>query len=49
MHKEELKTNYDAIVLAVAHNEFTNLNIESNENLVVYDIKGILEKYDGRL
>ncbi len=43
--------NYDAIVLAVAHNEFKNLNKElktKNQklktNIVVYDLKGVLDK-----
>ena len=44
---------YDAIVLAVAHKEFTTLDIAqfSDGNAVVYDIKGILpkEQVDGRL
>ena len=44
---------YDAIVLAVAHNEFENMDIQSlvAENGVIYDVKGILPKniIDGRL
>jgi len=45
---------YDAIVLAVAHNEFKTIDIHSlrnGNNTVVYDIKGIWEKelVDGRL
>lgn len=45
---------YDAIILAVAHNEFKNLAIRSylkNDNCVIYDVKGILkrEDADGRL
>lgn len=37
---------YDAIVLAVAHKEFKDINMDKfmNENSVVYDIKGVLEK-----
>jgi len=52
----ELKENYnleeyDAIILAVAHNEFKNLNLTKKDNQVIYDIKGILDKnlVDGRL
>ena len=52
----ELKENYklddyDAIILAVAHNEFKNLNITKKDNQVIYDIKGFLDKnlVDGRL
>jgi hypothetical protein len=41
-------------VLAVAHKEFVSLDIRSflkNENGVVYDVKGILDRevIDGRL
>ncbi len=37
---------YDAIVLAVAHNEFLKIELKSliNDNSVVYDIKGFLQK-----
>ena len=45
---EELKMeNYDAVVLAVAHDEFKNLDSQLstvNSQLVVYDIKGLLGK-----
>jgi UDP-N-acetyl-D-galactosamine dehydrogenase len=41
--------NYDAIILAVAHDEFKSLDIEPKDNQVVYDIKSILNKSDGRL
>lgn len=40
--------NYDAVVLAVAHDEFKNLDF-SNLNAVTFDIKGILQNSDGRL
>jgi len=42
---------YDAIVVAVAHNEFrkAKLSTLSNGNAVIYDVKGILQKADGRL
>lgn len=45
---------YDAVVLAVAHNEFKELDVRSLlscENGVVYDVKGILDRdvIDGRL
>ena len=44
---------YDAVVLAVAHKEFADIDIRSmlNENAVVYDVKGVLgrEIVDGRL
>ncbi len=43
--------HYDAIVLAVAHNEFKTLDLMrlKNSNTVVYDVKGILKEADGRL
>ena len=44
---------FDAVILAVAHNEYLHLNVESliKENGVVYDVKGILPRniIDGRL
>ena len=35
---------YDAIILAVAHNEFLELDLKvlTNENAVIYDVKGVL-------
>jgi UDP-N-acetyl-D-galactosamine dehydrogenase len=38
------KDKFDAIVLAVAHNQFIELELEDlkNEKAVVYDVKGIL-------
>jgi UDP-N-acetyl-D-galactosamine dehydrogenase len=41
--------NYNAVVLAVAHDEFKKLDIQTSDNQVVYDIKGILSSSDGRL
>lgn len=40
---------YDAIILAVANEEFNTLKIEKNSNQVIYDVKGILSEYDERL
>ncbi len=42
---------FDAVILTVAHQEFLNLDINSflKENGVIYDVKGILNKYDNRL
>lgn len=41
---------YDAIVLAVAHDEYKKLStINYGQTTVVYDIKGILDNVDGRL
>ncbi|MBE0514924.1 MAG: Vi polysaccharide biosynthesis UDP-N-acetylglucosamine C-6 dehydrogenase TviB [Sulfurimonas sp.] len=46
---KELDTSkYEAIVLAVAHNEFKELKLKTDNN-VVFDIKSILDEPDGRL
>ena len=44
-------SKYSAIVLAVAHKNFNNINIKSSQKLVVYDVKGVLPKQnvDARL
>jgi len=45
--------HYDAVILAVAHEQFLSMDIKSllNENGVIYDVKGVLDKQivDGRL
>lgn len=51
---ENLKHQYDAVILAVAHREFSTIDIRDfllKENGVVYDVKGILNRniIDGRL
>lgn len=47
------KGRYDAIILAVAHNDFIEMDVQSltAENGVIYDVKGVLprEIVDGRL
>jgi UDP-N-acetyl-D-galactosamine dehydrogenase len=53
-HFEQLSGKYSAIVLAVAHQEFVNLDyqtLKKTANTVIYDIKGILDNnmIDGRL
>jgi UDP-N-acetyl-D-galactosamine dehydrogenase len=42
---------YSAIILAVAHKEFSKLQIQKSENCVVFDVKGFLNKnqVDARL
>ena len=50
----DLSGKFDAIVLAVSHNEFLNLNfneLRKTNVSVLYDIKGVLDKgiVDGRL
>lgn len=48
-----IEEKYDAVILAVAHNQFKDLDIKSLivENGVVYDVKGALDRsiVDGRL
>jgi UDP-N-acetyl-D-galactosamine dehydrogenase len=51
---EQLKNSYDAIVLAVAHQEFRNLDLHQLKNqqrAIIYDVKGALKagEADGRL
>ena len=45
--------SFDAAILAVSHNEFSNLNLKSfmKDKSVIYDVKGFLERdiIDGRL
>jgi UDP-N-acetyl-D-galactosamine dehydrogenase len=47
------RTDYDAVVVAVAHDKFNELDINSlrNGSGVLYDIKSIVDKelVDGRL
>jgi len=47
-----LDSKYDAVVLAVAHDQFANLDVDGlkrDENAIVYDIKSKLKKSDGKL
>lgn len=51
---DELKGQYDVVVMAVAHKEFVSFDVRSflkGENGVVYDVKSILNRdmVDGRL
>ncbi len=51
--ENQLKDNYNAIILTVAHDEFKDFNIDNyiGENSVVFDVKSFLpeDKIDGRL
>lgn len=47
--KELNSSKYEAVVLAVAHNEFKKLDIKPTKKTIVYDIKSILIDTDGRL
>lgn len=54
MGLDGLKGKFDAVVLSVAHDEFKDVDIRAflnDENGVVYDVKGILDRnmIDGRL
>lgn len=42
---------FDAVILAVAHNEFEKLDIKQllKLNNVIFDVKGVLEEYSSRL
>lgn len=50
---KQLKIDYDAVILAVAHNEFRSFNIDSHtsQKAVIFDVKAFLskDKIDGRL
>ena len=36
--------NYNGVIVAVAHDSFKSINVESSENQVVFDLKGIFPK-----
>ena len=46
LHNELPEGQYDAVILAVAHDEFNALDIPriTNGTRVVYDVKGVLER-----
>lgn len=51
---KKLEHKYDAVILAVAHNQFNSVNIRNflcHNNGIVYDVKGFIDKdkIDGRL
>lgn len=48
--QDKLNTNdYNAVVLAVSHDEFKTFDIKPSSDIVVYDIKSVLKDTDGRL
>jgi UDP-N-acetyl-D-galactosamine dehydrogenase len=53
LHNNLPEGKFDAVILAVAHNEFNSLDITkiTNGSKVVYDVKGVLEEgvIDGKL
>jgi UDP-N-acetyl-D-galactosamine dehydrogenase len=47
INREELNSNfnnYSAVILAVAHKQFLSLKIQKHQNLVVFDVKGVLSQ-----
>ena len=48
LHEKPDYNQYEAIILAVAHDEYKKLNLKTDAN-VVFDIKSILDVTDGRL
>lgn len=38
------QNSYSAVILAVGHKEFSEMNIATSENKIVYDVKGLIEK-----
>jgi UDP-N-acetyl-D-galactosamine dehydrogenase len=49
-NSELIMNNYDAIILAVAHNKFKELNLTTNDKQVLFDIKSFIDgQVDGRL
>ncbi|WP_294951184.1 nucleotide sugar dehydrogenase [Sulfurovum sp.] len=51
-HSKLIMDHYDAIVLAVAHDKFDDLDLETlknGDNTIVYDIKSKLKESDGKL
>lgn len=48
--QENIDTSkYDGLILAVAHDNFNEVDIKSTENTIVYDIKSIIKDSDGWL
>ena len=39
-------TQYSAVILAVAHHKFNNLDLKTSRDKVIYDVKGVLTKSD---
>jgi UDP-N-acetyl-D-galactosamine dehydrogenase len=46
--KDTNSDEYEAVVLAVAHDEYKNMKLD-NAKQIIYDIKSILDESDGRL
>lgn len=48
LHNNHTTSKYDAVILAIAHKKFNNLDIANliNGKKIVYDVKGFLSKKD---
>jgi len=47
---QKLSTTYDAVILAVAHDKFKELDLTTHDNQVLFDIKSFIDgQVDGRL
>ena len=49
---DEPNEKYEAMILAVAHNQFKNLDVSKlkmNQDSIIYDVKGILKNYTHKL
>ena len=42
--QEPNMNQYSAVILAVAHKKFANLDLDTSSERVVYDVKGVLKK-----
>ena len=42
-------SQYQAIILAVSHNNYSKLNLEPSNKRVIFDVKGVLKYSDGKL
>ena len=51
LHEQPKMSDYSAIILAVAHTKFKELDLQASANCVVFDVKGVLDKkkVDARL
>ena len=51
LKQQPAMSQYSAVILAVAHKKFNNLDLKSSKDKVIYDVKGVLKKavVDARL
>ena len=50
-HESPITQDYDAVIVAVAHNEFKSLDLHKTDKCVLFDIKSFIDSkhVDGRL